>query len=162
MKPSTIKTVRAKKAFLLFPGFRGLTWKGVVYCRNKYDINMINATDTITSDFECHETLHVRQAEYTNDSWLVFYTMYLWQWICNFPLFIAGWMVPYKFIPFELEAFANEENHDYPTHGPVSQWEKYNELTIKQKLAFARDYNKQKGKVTFKNYVRKNITPAII
>ena len=162
MRPSKIKVTKAKKALFLFPGFRALTWKGIVYCKDKFDVNLINSVDAITSDFESHETLHIRQAESTKDSWFVYYTLYLWQWFCNFPLFFVGWRMPYNFIPFELEAFTNETNHDYPMHGPVYQWKEFKKLTMKQKFAFAKGYKKQKGVLTFKQYIRNVVAPTII
>jgi len=161
MKPSEFKVVKAKKGFLLLPGFRAITWKGIVYCKNNKDVELINTDDSINSDFESHESIHIRQAECTKDSWFIFYSLYLWQWLCNFVLFIYGLLIPYKFIAFELEAVANEANHDYAMHGAVYQWKKFNRLSLKQKCRFAKDYKSKKRIMRFSTYVKEFIVPSL-
>lgn len=154
MKPSEILVLKAKKALFLFSGYRALTWKGVVYCKKESDIQLINFDDKISSDFESHEMIHVKQAESTHDSWFCFYTLYLWYWIINFPLFFFGLMMPYYFIPFELEAMNNETNHEYTENGAVLQWKKFKKLTIKQKFKLSKEYKKNKKTIGFKQFVR--------
>ena len=162
MKPSEIKILKAKKALFLFPGFRALTWKGIAYCKNDSDILLINFERKISSDFESHEMTHVKQAESTRDSWLCFYALYLWYWILNFPLFVTGLYMPYNFIPFELEAFTNETNWEYPAKGAVYQWKKFNEkLSIREKYKLAKDFNKNYKGFSFKYFARTVIYPMI-
>lgn len=161
MKPSEINVLKAKKAFLLFPGFRALVWKGIAYCKNKSDIQLINFEDKISSNFESHEVTHVKQAESTHNSWFCFYTLYLWYWILNFPLFIRGLYMPYYFIPFELEAMSHETDWNYPTNGAVYEWKEFKKLTLKQKLNFAKDYKKNYKDYSMKWYIKNIIYPAI-
>jgi hypothetical protein len=161
MKPSKINVLKAKKALFLFSGYRALTWKGIAYCKDKSDIQLINSMDSITSNFEAHEMTHVKQAESTHDSWFCFYALYLWQWILNFPLFIYGKPMPYYFIPFELEAMNNEINWKYSTNGAVYQWKKFKKLTLKEKLKLAKQYKERFKSIGFKQYVRKVIYPMI-
>lgn len=153
MKPSSIKSIKAKKARFLLPNFRAITWKGTVYCKDVLDIGLINYTDKVTSDLKSHETIHVRQAESTSDSWTIFYARYLWQWICNLPLIIYGLMLPYYFISFELEAFEKEVDHSY-CEGKCVRWKVFNRMSIKEKFYFAREY--KKSKMPLKRYVREN------
>jgi hypothetical protein len=163
MKPSKIQVLKAKKALFLFPGFRALTWKGIAYCKKKSDIQLINFEDKISSDFESHEMVHVKQAESTHDSWFCFYALYLWYWILNFPLFIAGLYMPYFFIPFELEAMNNETNWNYPTNDSVYQWKEFrSKLSLKKKYSFAKDYKKNYKGIGFKLFVREVIYPLIM
>lgn len=161
MKPSKINVLKAKRAFFLFPGFRALTWKGIAYCKSKRDVSLINSEDKISSDFEAHEMTHVKQAESTHNSWFCFYTLYLWYWIINFPLFIYGKFMPYFFIPFELEAMNNETDWKYPTNGHVYQWKKFKKIPLKTKLKLAKQYKKNLTSISFKQYVRKVIYPII-
>lgn len=161
MKPSKFTCLKAKKAFVLLPGFRALTWKGVAYCAEKYDIQLINFSDEINSDFESHEMTHVKQAQSTHDSWFCFYSLYMLYWILNFPLFIVGGMMPYYFIPFELEAMNNETDHTYPTNGAVYQWKKFKKLTLKQKYKLAKEFKKNYKSIGFKRFVRTIIAPMI-
>ena len=70
-------------------------------------------------------------------------------------------MMPYYFIPFELEAMNNETNKKYPTNGAVYQWKEFKELPLKRKLALASVYKKQYKGYGFKWYVRNIIYPII-
>ena len=105
MKPSKFITVKGRKAWFLLPGFSALTWKGYAYCKTQKEADKINSTDKIDSRLESHETIHIRQAESTHDSWFLFYTRYVWAYICNLPLIFINVYAPYKFMPFEIEAY---------------------------------------------------------
>ena len=161
MKPSKINVLKAKKALFLFSGFRALTWKGIAYCKKESDVILINSKDIIDSNFEAHEMTHVKQAESTHNSWFCFYVLYLWYWILNFPLFIYGAMMPYYFIPFELEAYNNETDWKYPANGAVYQWKEFKKLSISKKLSLASVYKERYKGYGFKWYVRNIIYPTI-
>ena len=109
-KPSSIKVIKATcpKIWLL-PGFRAITFFGRIYTKTKADMCSINLNDNIDSNFKCHETIHVRQAEDTHNSWFLFYILYIWQWICNLPLITIHKRAPYRLISFEMEAFFKEK-----------------------------------------------------
>lgn len=156
MKPSKITHVVAKtNRFICPPGFIGLTFKGVVYTRKKSSNEKINKTEGIDSAFENHELIHVHQAVSTNDSWLLFYVLYIWQWILNLPLIFINIYAPYKFIAFEMEAYANENYMDYNlSNTDVKQWKDYNKLSLRKKWRFAKEYySKYRKKMPFGRYV---------
>lgn len=159
-RPSKIKVVTAKKAWLLFSGFAAITLFGVVYCKSQSRVDEINKTENIDSQLESHETIHVRQAESTHDSWLLYYLKYIWQWIINFPLIFVNTYAPYKFMPFELEAYANQDDWDYCL-GKCENWKVYKKLTLKQKRQFAKDYYKSPIKPYFTSFIRININPVL-
>lgn len=159
MRPSKIKVVTAKKAFLLPSAFRAITLFGVVYCQSNFDVQMINKTDEVDSDLKSHETIHVRQAQSKLNSWTLYYLSYIWKWICNLPIIFTGLYMPYKFIEFELEAFANETDHTYCTNGPVYQWKEFKKLSLKDKWNFSKQY--KKSHMLFKNFVKEIIVPYI-
>ena len=159
-RPSKIKIVSAKKAWLMLPNFSAITLFGIVYCKTKKMADEINKTDKIDSRLESHETIHVRQAESTKDSWIVYYLKYIWQWILNFPLIFVNLYAPYKFMPFELEAYANQDNWDYCL-GKCEYWKKYNTLTLKQKKQFAKEYYSYSIKPYFTYFINKNINPVL-
>ena len=157
-KPSNIKCVSAKKAWLLPSNFSAITLFGVVYCASKVRADEINKTENIDSRLESHETIHVRQAESTSDSWLIYYLKYIWYWLLNIPLIFIDLNAPYKFISFELEAYANQDNWYY-CMGKCEKWKKYNTLTLKQKRSLAKEY--YSGKEYFANFINKNIDPLL-
>ena len=140
-KPSSIKVIKATcpKIWLL-PGFRAITFFGRIYTKTKADMCSINLNDNIDSNFKCHETIHVRQAEDTHDSWFLFYILYIWQWICNLPLITIHKRAPYRLISFEMEAFFKENDWKYPMNGKVSLWRKFNALKLKEKRKIAKRY----------------------
>lgn len=159
-KPSKIKAVSAKKAWLLAPAFRAITLFGVAYCNRENDVTMINQSgDNIDSVLKCHETIHVRQAESTKNSWLVYYLKYIWQWLCNLPLIFVGWHMAYKFIPFELEAFANEMDYDY-AYGVCDQWRLFKQLNLKEKKDYAKRY--KSSHMIMRNFVNEVMLPEMI
>lgn len=143
-RPSKIKTVKAKYTKLLPPYFAGITLFGTVYTNSKKLKTQTNASDEINSNFKSHETIHVRQAQGTHDSWLLFYIIYIWQWICNLPLIFIDLHAPYKFIPIELEAFHNERDWTYVDKGAAYEWKEFNKLTLKEKYKLAKAYYKQR------------------
>ena len=160
-KPNEIKTVKAKLTKLLPPLFAAITLFGVVYCRKKTTVDIINKTDKIDSVIKCHETIHVRQAESTSNSWTKFYLMYIWQWICNLPIIIYGLMMPYYFIEFEFEAYCNEDKFDYPNRGAACQWKDFKKLTLKEKLRLAKEYKRCKKLLAFRKFVQNDVLPIV-
>ena len=158
MKPSKIKVVKAKKAWLLLSNTRAITLFGTIFCKKQKDVDLINATDKVDSDLKCHETIHVRQAENTKDSWFIYYCKYIWQWIMNFPLILVDINAPYKFIPFELEAYRHEEEFDY-CNKACDGWKKYNTLKLKEKRMFAKEY--YGGHYIFRDFIREKIDPYL-
>ena len=144
MKPSKIKTIKAKKAWFLLTGFAALTWMGTVYCKRKEDIISLNKTTNIDSRLKSHETIHVRQAESMKDSWFFFYIRYVWEWIKNFPLIFININAPYMFMPIEMEAYLKQDNWKYATKGAVTKWKELEKLTLKEKRNMAKEYYKSK------------------
>lgn len=158
MKPSEIKTVKSKKTWLLLPSFKGITWMGIVYCREQKYINEINKTDYIDSNFKSHETIHVRQAQAMKDSWFKFYLNYCFQYIKNLPLIFINIYAPYKLIPTEIEAYLNEGNWNYAEKiEPVYQWKLFQKLSFKEKWQIAKTYyastNRKKYWVIIKEFL---------
>lgn len=142
MKPSEIKTLKAKKAHFLLPHFQGITWMGIVYCQREKDIEDINATDKINSNFKSHETIHVRQAQSMGNSWLRFYLNYVWQYIKNLPLIFIDLYAPYKLIPTEIEAYLHQDDWTYAEEAlPLTQWRAFQTiLSYKDKKEIAINY----------------------
>ena len=154
MKPSKIKSIKAKITWLLPSRINALTWKGVAYCTNEEDVKLINKTDKIDSRLKSHETIHLRQAQSTKDSWFLFYIRYIWEWICNLPLIFIDVYAPYKFMPMEIEAYLNQDNWDYCQNGALYQWKGFEKiLTLKEKREMAKEYYGSKPKPYFTHFL---------
>lgn len=150
MKPSKVKSIRAKKAHFLLPKFRGITLMGVVYCQKKSDIEDINKSEAIDSVFKSHETIHVRQALSMGDSWLRFYINYIFNYIRNLPLIFIDLYAPYRLIPTEIEAYLNEKDYKYAEeNAPVYGWKAYEKVSLSDKRAVAKEYVRWRRKKTF-------------
>jgi hypothetical protein len=157
-KPSKIKSISAKKAWLLPSNFEAITLFGVAYCSSKARADKINESEAINSQLESHETIHVRQAESTKDSWFIYYMKYIWQWICNLPIIFVNIYAPYKFMEFELEAYRHQDNWDYCL-GKCVDWKRYKKLTLKQKRSLAKEYYRHK--IYFPDFIETKIDPLL-
>lgn len=162
MKPSRIKQIKAKvNKILCLPGFKGCTLFGTVYVRTEKAAEKINKTSEIDTTFKNHEFIHVKQAEGTHDSWILFYLLYAMMYLYNLPLLFISTKAPYKFIPYELEAYGNENELSY-TNGKVDEWRGYRKIGIGKRWKMAKRFYKElKGKVTFRDYVCDEIKPSI-
>lgn len=145
-KPSKITELKAKKAWFLPRHFRAITLFGTVYCNDRKDIDNINTNNYSTKRLVTHETIHVKQAASTHNSWCLFYLLYVWYWIKNLPLALMYSYAPYKLIPFEIEAFVNENKPEYINTDKCEGWKKYKKLkfnekwTITKRIKYDKDY----------------------
>ena len=132
---NTTKIIAKINKFLCPSGFSAITLFGIIYVRTEASLARINKTDGIDSLLENHEMIHVKQAVSTHNSWFLFYLLYIWQWLMNLPMIFINIHAPYKFIPFELEAYANEANVGYQKEivDGANLWREFNKLTIFEK-----------------------------
>lgn len=99
-----------------FIGFSAMSWCGkIIHRKGSSSVNAITMN---------HEKIHVMQAcYYANDSWLVYYWLYLWEYLKR------GFFVPmtanYYCSKFESEAYANESNMDYCEYYNLTSINKY-------------------------------------
>ena len=69
-----------------------------------------------------HEAIHIRQQA---EEWIfLFYARYLYFWLSGRRKGLS-WNEAYRAIPYEIEAYANEENLSYLSHRPKMAWRKY-------------------------------------
>lgn len=162
-KPSEIVSLEAKKnKWLCWPGYKYCMLFGTLYTRSERVLDEINKTGGIDSSDENHEMIHVRQAVSVKDSWLRFYFLYLCMWIWNIPLLFVNSHAPYKFIPFELEAYGNENDMNYLSDKDrCEEWRMYRKLTMKERRMFAKMYYKEK-RYDFPHLVSDVIKPYLL
>lgn len=107
-----------------------------------------------------HEMIHVKQAITTSNSWFLFYILYIWYWFKNLPL-INGFDMPYKFIPFELEAYYHEDNLSY-CEKYVNGTENYKhyKFSLKEKRKIYKEYKEMKKIkfITFHDFLHKKFS----
>lgn len=96
-----------------FKGYKYLMWCGKMIYRN--DMIERIQDEWETSSFEVdknHETIHLNQAK-RSGSWIRYYWQYFKEWLKG-GIIIAPASSAYYTNPFEMEAYANEENLEYP------------------------------------------------
>ena len=115
-----------------FTGYLAMTWCGKLITRYPEKIDK----QTIT-----HETIHLKQAQ-NYGSWIAFYATYLLEWIKGNPI-ISPMQSAYYTIPFEVEAYANEDNNNYPNNYTT------NNLKTKYNLKDRKNLYRQYGKTRY-------------
>lgn len=112
----------------LFSGYCAITLFGDIYTSmSEYMIiSHLNSgiQNNIVTRMINHESIHIMQGisfcKWKWLSWIIFYILYLWYWILG--LFKYG-LDSYSHIPFEREAYENEEDFTY-TRG-TTKWKDY-------------------------------------
>ena len=86
-----------------FSGYSAMSWCGYILTKKK-------ESDIKTTTWN-HENIHLQQAE-NKGSWLKYYADYVWEWIKGNPITYPASSAYYT-IPYEMEAYANEDKSDY-------------------------------------------------
>lgn len=127
-----------------FKGYSAMSWCGKIVTRNPERISI-----TVSN----HEKIHLMQAK-KYQTWIQYYLVYLWQWMKGNPLTSPSASAYYT-IPFEMEAYANEEKIEYTdSYSGALLKEKY---TIKRRKETFKQIAYKYGRVdtlTWKKYVK--------
>lgn len=88
-----------------FNGFSYMSWCGnIIYKKDRYA--------NIKEQSLWHEKIHILQAAKSYKRWYQFYLSYLKYWIKGNPISNPS-ISAYYTIPYEMEAYANEDNPNY-------------------------------------------------
>lgn len=113
-KPSEIKEVELLGMNNIpFKGYKYLMWCGKIIYRK--DMEYKRKEEWKTSSFRIdlnHETIHLNQAK-KSGSWIKYYWQYFKEWIKG-GVIMAPVSAAYYTNPFEMQAYANEDNLEYP------------------------------------------------
>ena len=111
MKPIVIVSPRICKALSVFINVGAITLFPFIISREKMDETLLN-----------HEMIHIKQQMET----LVigFYALYVWYWGIALAKGLRG-SEAYRAIPFEKEAYANEEDMSYCDNRSIWAWMRY-------------------------------------
>ena len=126
-------------AFWLRKGYDALTFFGtIVTATNELALRMDRKKDFLKN----HEMIHLRQAQSTHDSWLCFYSLYLWYYVRALPMNRHLRNAAYELNPFEMEAYKHMYDTNYlnqPQCG--SEWRKYAQMKPCERLRLQRQQN---------------------
>lgn len=107
-----------------FKGYSYLMWCGkMIYRDDMYDRRQKEWPTDKFKVSKNHETIHLMQAKICG-SWWKYYWRYFVQWLKGNPLLHPSTSAYYT-IPYECEAYANEENMDYCKNYDGSNLQKY-------------------------------------
>lgn len=155
-RPSEISTIEIVfNKWIPFGNYLALTLFGKAYIntsnKSLWEKYVSNGNANIVKN---HEMIHVKQAQFTDDSWLKFYWKYICEWLKNKP-WRYGSEFAYFCNPFEMEAYQNELNLSYNTNKPIGtyDWVRLSRYSLNQRLSIWKDFLKSK-KNSFGQYLR--------
>ena len=154
VRPSRVADMPAVvNAFWMKKGYDGLTFFGHILTPTQLEADRFNAGekgDRISATMKNHEMIHLRQAQACHDSWLRFYTLYIYYWV-------KGWLTEgravrrqlrnaaYLLNPFEMEAYARMNDLSYlkRCEDGAQEWRTYARMSVKQRLQVYKNNHKQ-------------------
>lgn len=124
-KPSNIKeTVLMGMNHFPFKGYSYMMWCGkMIYRNDKYERRKQEWDTDCFKVTRNHENIHLLQAKMCG-SWIKYYYKYLIEWLRGNPILHPS-SSAYMTIPWECEAYANEENMEYCKNYNGSNVKKY-------------------------------------
>lgn len=130
-------------------GYKFMSWCGMmIYRSKKQEVIDRYMSMELGKKSRRHENFHLKQAQHMkHPSWLSYYSRYVWEWIKGNPI-IHPASSAYETIPFEVEAYALDDNEEaLQNYNPKLLKEKYT-LKNRKKLY------KQVGAKNWKTYVK--------
>lgn len=123
-----------------FKGYKYMMWCGKIIYR------LDDESPELSIRSKTHETIHLKQAQ-VKGSWIKYYWRYVCEWIKGNPI-VHPASSAYYTIPFEMEAYANEDNPDYPLNYDGRYLHCYN---IKNRKEIYRKYG---NSYAWKKYIK--------
>lgn len=93
-----------------FRGYLYMFWCGRLIYRSDNRINAISEFKSTSVSLN-HESIHLEQAKLCK-SWIIYYLKYLFEWLKGNPFTYPSHSAYYT-IPYEVEAYANEDDLTY-------------------------------------------------
>ena len=107
-----------------FKRYRFMMWCGRMIYRAENKENIDRYMQTYAGkESMTHETIHLRQAQVIG-SWVKYYWRYFVEWVKGNPICHPASSAYYT-ISYEMEAYANESNLDYPVNYDGSNLSRY-------------------------------------
>lgn len=126
-----------KEGFWLRRNYAAMMFFGHILAHTQQEAERINARFDIVKR---HESIHLRQAQSTHDSWFCFYTLYIWYYLRALPQNRYMRNAAYRLNPFEMEAYEHQHEPDYLekcAHG-AQGWRKYAKMKPSERRALAK------------------------
>ena len=115
-------------------GYQALTFFGTIVTATEADARLMRQGD---SSLARHEMIHLRQAQSTHDSWLIFYLLYVWYYLRALPQNRRMKNAAYLLNPFELEAYRHMDDPAYLERcadGGATEWRTFARMSPRETL----------------------------
>ena len=132
-RPSRIDRMTAvKEGFWLRRNYAAMMFFGHILAHTQEDADWINAHD---GSMRRHETIHLKQAQSTHNSWICYYTLYLWYSLRALPQNRYMRNASYYLNPFEMEAYEHmyDENYLEQCRDGANGWRVYAKMKPKER-----------------------------
>lgn len=115
-------------------GYMAMTVFGYIFTSRQADADHLN---THYDALKNHEMIHLRQAQSTHNSWVLFYLRYFWYSMLAFRYFRKLRNAAYYLNPFEIEAYTHMHNLHYLDDcrfSGANGWRRYASMSLKERL----------------------------
>lgn len=133
-RPSSTADMKAvAKPFFIKKGYEALTFFGTIITHTAQEAEAFNRR---FGPLKHHEMIHLYQARSTHDSWLCFYWLYGWYWLCACRYCRRLRNAGYLLNPFEMEAYAHMDDLSYlkDKHSGTTGWRRYAKMSLDERL----------------------------
>ena len=111
-RPSRVGRMKAvKEGFWLGRNYAAMMFFGHILAHTQEEADWLNSHGG--GSLRRHETIHLRQAQSTHDSWLCYYVLYIWYYVRALPQNRHFRNAAYYLNPFEMEAYEHMYEQDY-------------------------------------------------
>lgn len=139
MKPSEIKEIKFKISRWIFSGY-AMMWYGKILSSSQELLDrMKKQVYPIT-----HEKIHIKQAVSTENSFKKYYKEYIKRYIKLLPYAIRygfDFEIPYVFNPFEMEAYAFQNDEEYVNTEKCEGWKVFDKMTKEQRKKALKEWD---------------------
>ena len=115
-------------------GYQAITLFGRIYTREQAMADSLNGRFNTLKN---HEMIHLRQAQSTHNSWLLFYTLYAWYSLKALRYWRRTRNAAYYLNPFEMEAYRHMDDLHYlddKARG-TDEWRTFARMPLHERLA---------------------------
>lgn len=130
-RPSRIDSMPVMVSKFWMPrNYAGMTFFGTILTGSKHHVK---AFEQKGHTMRNHEMIHLRQAQSTHNSWLLFYLLYGWYSLLALPQNRKMKNAAYWLNPFEMEAYRHESDLHYLEHNEATEWRKYARMSPEER-----------------------------
>lgn len=140
-KPSEIKNMCVSVSKLILKGYAMMFFGKIL----TYNENAKKNIENNVGNYLTHETIHLKQAVSTSNSFFVFYLEYILRYLKSVVLVVYGFKMPYYLNPFEMEAYAFENKKEHSEQDKCEEWKVFDRMSWKEKLTTAKELKAWNG-----------------